>query len=165
MENYYDISIVVAVSLNGVIGNEGKIPWKLKSDLDNFRRLTSGKIVVMGRKTYESIGRPLNKRRNIVLTSNKDYRADGCETAASVMQVLDLIEDNETFVIGGQEVYRQFMPMTSRMYVTTVQCYAGGDTYFSFDPDDWNFQESRLVRAKEGDDLDYNYSIYGRIRK
>ena len=116
------VSLVVAASINNVIGSDGGLPWHLPDDLRHFKRLTTGKPVVMGRRTFESIGRPLPDRRNIVMTRNPDYAATGCEVASSVSEVLDLVGNaDDVMIIGGGQVYRDFLEHANRIYLTRVR--------------------------------------------
>ncbi len=125
------ISLVVAASINNVIGSDGGLPWHLPDDLRHFKQLTTGKPVVMGRKTFESIGRPLPDRRNIVMTRDPDYAARGCDVVASVSAALDLVGDaDEVMIIGGGQVYRDFLAHADRIYLTRVQADLVGDTFF-----------------------------------
>lgn len=126
-----EISLVVAVAANGVIGQGDRLPWHLPADLRHFRTLTLGKPIVMGRRTYLSLGRPLPERCNIVLTRQTAFRAPGCEVVHSVSAVLAAAADaRELMVIGGADVYRQFLPMASRIYLTEVRAEFPGDTHF-----------------------------------
>jgi dihydrofolate reductase len=153
------ISLIVAASINNVIGAKGELPWHLPEDLKRFREITMGKPMIMGRVTYESIGKALPGRTNIVLTRDADYRADGCETATRLDQALALAgETDEVMVIGGAFVYREFLPMADRIYLTRVRAHIDGDALFpELDPDEWT------VTAKEdfpaGDDRDYGFSL------
>jgi dihydrofolate reductase len=131
------IVLVVAVSKNGVIGRDGGLPWKLSSDLKLFRQLTLGKPVIMGRKTWESIGRPLDGRLNIVVTRGAPIAVAGVRTAASLDAALDLARTHaasdgvgEIAVIGGGEIYRQALPQADRVYLTEVDLTIAGDTTF-----------------------------------
>ncbi len=126
---------VVAVSLNGVIGADGDMPWSLPSDLKRFKQITLGKPVVMGRKTFQSIGRPLPGRANIVISRSATYQADGVHVVSSIDQALELAirlaKDTgaeEVCVIGGGEIYRQTLERTSRIYMTRVMAEMAGDT-------------------------------------
>lgn len=128
------ISLIVAHSLNGVIGRDGQIPWHLPTDMAFFRRMTEGNIVIMGRKTYESIGRPLPNRRNIVL-SRQLKSADGVECFSDMAQLeADLArttaDADDIFIIGGQEVYTRFLPQAATIYLTLVDAVVQGDAYF-----------------------------------
>ena len=125
------ISLVVAASKNNVIGRDRGLPWHLPDDLRHFKRLTVGKPVIMGRRTFESIGRPLPDRRNIVMTRDANYAADGCDVVTSVEEALDAAQGaGEVMVIGGGQVYRDFLPHADRLYLTRVQADVEGDTYF-----------------------------------
>ena len=125
------ISLVVAASKNNVIGRDGALPWHLPDDLRHFKRLTTGKPVIMGRRTFESIGRPLPNRHNLVMTRDADYVAEGCDVVTSVSEALDAAAGaGEVMVIGGGQVYRDFLPRADRIYLTRVQADVDGDTHF-----------------------------------
>ncbi len=125
------ISIIVAVSENGIIGSGGTMPWHISEDLRRFKALTLGHAVIMGRKTYESIGQPLAGRQNIVITRNPDLEIEGCTMAPSLDKALELSAgDTERFVIGGGEIFRQALPSADRLYITHVGITADGDTTF-----------------------------------
>lgn len=127
------ISLILARSLNNVIGIDGKLPWKLKDDMELFREHTMGKPVVMGRKTWESIGKPLMGRENIVVTSNPDYPVpQGVLVATSYERALVMARarDREVMIIGGSSLYDQAFPQADRVYCTTVFCEVYGDTKF-----------------------------------
>ena len=142
------VSLVVAASTNNVIGRDRGLPWHLPDDLRHFKRLTVGKPVVMGRRTYESIGRPLPDRQNIVMTRDADYVAEGCDVVTSVDEALDAARGaEEVMVIGGGQVYRDFLPRADRIYLTRVQAEVEGDTYF-FDIDRTRW---RLVSSEHHD--------------
>ena len=121
----------MAASANGVIGRDGTMPWHLPDDLKRFRRLTMGKPVVMGRATYESIGRPLTGRRNIVISRQRQLVLDGCEVVTGPEQALDLVQGaEEVMVIGGGQIYRQFLPRADRIELTRVHLEVEGDVFF-----------------------------------
>ena len=144
------ISYVVAVSRNGVIGREGGLPWHISSDLKRFKEITMGKPVVMGRKTWDSLPRkPLPGRRNIVITRQTDFTAEGAEVVASPAEALALCGDEpEIAVIGGGEVYRLFWPHVDRLYLTEVDLAVEGDTHFpALDPAEWR-EVGREVHPK-----------------
>lgn len=140
-----DLVFVVAVSENGVIGREGDMPWQLSTDLKRFKALTMGRPVVMGRKTFRSIGKPLPGRENIVITRDRDFAADGVHVAASVDAAIALASGfarrdgmAEVAVIGGGEIYRQLMDRADILHVTHVEAVLEGDTRFpDIDPDIW----------------------------
>lgn len=129
------ISHIVAVSENGIIGIDGDLPWSLPEDLKRFKQLTSNRVVIMGRKTHESIGRPLPNRVNIVITRQVDYRSSGCLVAASLKDALKVSEftDDEIFIIGGGEIYKQSMDLVDTIYMTVVNQHiteAENTTYY-----------------------------------
>lgn len=162
------ISFVVAVSRNGVIGREGGLPWHISSDLKRFKEITMGKPVVMGRKTWESLPRkPLPGRRNIVITQQKNYTAEGADVAASPEAALLLVPDApEVAVIGGGEIYRLFWPLVDRLYLTEVDLEVDGDTHFAaVDPAEWQ-EISREVHPRgEKDTASFTLRILDRRRK
>lgn len=127
-------SMIVAVSENGVIGNNGKIPWHIPEDLRWFKRMTVGNTVVMGRKTYESIGKPLPDRRTVVL-SRSGFQADGVIVVSSLSEIHALPPYGETYICGGEQVYRKALPMCDRLYRTFVRRTVDGDAFFPpFEP-------------------------------
>jgi dihydrofolate reductase len=133
------LSLIVAVGRNGVIGHEGRLPWHLPADLKQFKALTFGKPIIMGRGTYESIGRALPGRRNIVVSGRPTFQAAGCEVAESPAAALSLVEqDEEVFCIGGASLYEQLLPFAQRIYLTRVDAEVEGDRYWPEpDPDQW----------------------------
>jgi dihydrofolate reductase len=125
------VSIIAAVASNGVIGRAGGLPWNLPADLRRFRELTVGHTLIMGRKTYQSIGRPLPERRTIVVTRQADFRVPDVLTAASLQAALDLAAgEDEVFICGGGEIYRQTLPLADRIYLTLLHAPYDGDTLF-----------------------------------
>jgi dihydrofolate reductase len=134
------ISLVVAMARNRVIGRDNGLPWRLSEDLKRFKATTLGKHLLMGRKTFESIGKPLPGRRNIVLTRDRDWRAEGVEVVRSVEEALQLAgAAPELAVIGGAEVYRLVLPMTDRIHLTRVEADVAGDTVFpELNPWQWS---------------------------
>ncbi|WP_400190336.1 dihydrofolate reductase [Hymenobacter sp. B81] len=139
------VALVVAVAENGVIGRDNQLPWHLPADLKHFKQLTTGHPIVMGRRTFESIGRPLPGRRNIVVTRQADWQAEGCEVVHSVLGALELARqyDDEVMVIGGAEIYRQALPAADVVYLTEVHFSPEGDAVLPpFTADDWR-EESR----------------------
>ncbi len=128
------ISIIVAMAKNWAIGRGGDLPWHLNADLKHFKDLTTGHTVIVGRKTNESIirrlGKPLPNRRTIVVTRQKDYRIPGCEIVHSPEEALEKINGDEVFVIGGAEIYKLFMPLAAKIYLTSIDRDIEGDVYF-----------------------------------
>lgn len=133
------LCLVVAMARNRVIGRGNSLPWHLPADLTFFKRITLGKPILMGRKTFESIGRPLPQRRNIVITENRHYRAAGCLVVYSLREALAAAEPAlQAMIIGGASLYRQTLPRASRIYLTQVEADIAGDTYFpEFDRTAW----------------------------
>lgn len=157
------ISLIAAVAGNGVIGTDNALPWRLPEDLKRFRSLTLGHPVIMGRKTFESIGRPLPGRRNIVVTRNTDFVAPGCETAGSLKAAIAACSgtSDEIFVIGGAQLYAQALPQAQRLYLTEIQAEFDGDTRFpSFDPDLWRESAREHQRSESG--LEFDFAVYDR---
>jgi dihydrofolate reductase len=153
------VSIIVAASSNNVIGVEGGLPWRLPEDLRKFKEITMGKPMVMGRATFESIGRALPGRKSIVLTRQEDFRADGCDIVATIDEAVTAAGNaEELMIIGGGEIYRQFLRMTDRIYLTRVQAEVEGDTRFpELDMAEWT-----VVTAEEfpaGDEREFGFTI------
>ena len=143
------LALIVAMSKNRVIGRDGDLPWHIPEDLKHFRRNTVGHAIIMGRKTYDSIGRPLPKRRNIVVTRQTGLMIEGCEVVHSLEDALNLAyqQDSEPRIIGGATLYKAALPMTTRLFLTEVDQIVDGDTFFpDFDVDDWS-----EVRSTKGD--------------
>ncbi|MCP1675112.1 dihydrofolate reductase [Natronocella acetinitrilica] len=143
------ISLIAALNRNHVIGRDNALPWHAPADLRHFRQVTMGKPMIMGRRNHESIGRALPGRKNIVLTRDPLYVADGCQVANSVDQALALAEGaDEVMIIGGAEIYALFMPRVDRMYLTWVDNNEAGDTHFPpFDATAWSVIDERQVPA------------------
>ena len=144
------VSLVAAVAQNGVIGRGGELPWRLPEDLRRFKALTLGKPVVMGRKTWESIGRPLPGRRNVVLTRQPGYTADGAQLLPSPQAALSLLRaEAEVMIIGGEAIYRAFLDRAARIYLTEVAAAMAGDARFpAFDRGAWR-ETGREERAAD----------------
>ena len=125
------LSIIVAKSINNVIGVDGDLPWHLSEDLKNFKAITMGKPIIMGRATFESIGRPLPGRRNIIITRQTDYKVDGAEIFLSPESALEAIKDaEEVMIIGGGQIYTALFDQVNRIYITYVEINIDGDTFF-----------------------------------
>ena len=126
-----NIVIIAAVSENNIIGYQGKIPWHIPEDLKRFKELTSGNAVIMGRKTYDSIGKPLPKRTNIVVTRNKNFEAKGISVAHSLEDAIKQSQDfGRAYIIGGQQIYEQAMPLADKLELTLVHKAVQGDSVF-----------------------------------
>ena len=133
------LSIVVAMDEYRLIGKDNKLPWHLPADLAYFKKITTGKSIVMGRKTYDSIGRPLPNRRNIVISRKSKTLITGCEVLSSIDEVLSITKDeDEVMIIGGASLCEQLLPQVSRLYITKIEGKFDGDVYFpEYDESDW----------------------------
>lgn len=158
------ISLVVAASANNVIGVAGGLPWHLATDLRRFKAITMGKPMVMGRATWESIGRALPGRRSIVVTRQGDFSAAGGEIVTSIDAALAATADaDELMVIGGGQIYRQFLPMAQRIYLTTVHAEIAGDTTFpALDEADWQLVESESIPASASQPYALTFKVLDR---
>ena len=144
------VTLVAAVAANGVIGRDGGLPWHLPDDLRHLKRLTRGHVLVMGRRTFDSIGRPLPERTTIVVTRQPDWRAEGVLTAAGVPEALTRAAeiDDQVFVLGGQEIFRLAMPVADAMVISRVDARPEGDTVFP--PVDWSSWEESASEPYDG---------------
>lgn len=150
------ISFIVAMDRNRAIGYQNQLPWHLPADLKYFRQITNYHTILMGRKTYESIGKPLPNRRNVILTQRQDFQVPGCETVHSIEQALHRFAEEDLFVIGGAEVFRLLYPKASQLYVTWIDHEFLADTYFpSFEDDSW--QLTSEVRGEQNEQNPYVY--------
>lgn len=149
------------MSNNRVIGNNNELIWKLSSDLKRFKELTTGHPVVMGRKTYESIGRPLPNRRNIIITRNLEYEVEGCETVSSLEEAL-LLTNNNCFIIGGGEIYKQSLEVADKIYLTLVHKDFEGDTSFPELGKEWATIDTKDFEADEKNEYNYSFIEYDR---
>ncbi len=164
------LSALVAMAQNGVIGRNNAIPWRLPQDLRRFKALTMGHPVIMGRKTYESIGRPLPGRTNIIVTRQNDYGIGGAIVAGSLTEALRLANDieqgrtdenNESFVIGGADIFRDALPLCDRLYITEIRRNYEGDVYFpEFDREEW--REITRERHTDESGLEYHFVVLDR---
>ncbi len=156
------LSIIVAVASNGVIGSENDMPWHISEDLKRFKRLTLGKKIIMGRKTWESLPfKPLKNRENIVLTRSKDFKAEGAVVVHSLADALALLDnEEEAFIIGGGNIYKQALPFTQKLYITEVHSEYEGDTLFpEIDPMLWK-ESSREYFSNSANLPAYSFVIY-----
>lgn len=155
------LAVIAAVAANGVIGAGNRLPWRLASDLKRFRALTSGHTVIMGRKTWESIGRPLPDRQNVVVTRQRAYRAPGADVAPSLDAALALVRlPPPAFCIGGGALYREALPRATTLHLTEIDRAFGGDATFpELDRSAWR-EVAREPRR--GDDFDYSFVTYVR---
>lgn len=164
------VSIIAAVGANGVIGAGNAIPWRLPSDFAHFKRITMGKPLIMGRKTFESIGKPLPGRTNIVITRRGDYRQDGVLVAPSLGAALALAQSkakldavDEVMIGGGGEIYREALPLADRLYITHVDAAPDGDALFPvIDPTIWKVVAELPVERTERDSAEFRVKVYER---
>lgn len=156
------LTLIAAVARNGVIGNDNALPWRLPEDLKRFKELTLGHPIIMGRKTWASLGRPLPGRRNIVISRDPDFKAPGGIVVASLAAALAACADaSEAFVIGGAEIYALALPEAQCLRLTEIDRDFPGDTHFpGFDPAAWRETERKSHRAADG--LDYAFVTYQR---
>ncbi|WP_019601301.1 type 3 dihydrofolate reductase [Teredinibacter turnerae] len=164
------VALVVGVAANGVIGRDNGLPWRLPKDLAYFKRVTMGHPIVMGRKTFDSIGRPLPGRTNIVVTRNPTWQAEGVDVCHSLEDALVLARDVATqtqvkqiMVIGGAEFYRQMLPQADRLYLTEVHADVVGDAYFpEFDRSRWQQLSAERHEADSGNPYAYSFLVLER---
>lgn len=160
------LSSVVAASTNNVIGKDNKLIWRLPNDMKFFKNTTWGMPVVMGRKSFESLGKPLAGRTNIVITRKKDWSAEGAKTVSSLDEAMLAAADadaKEAFIIGGGEIYKQTMPLIHRIYLTRVHAVLEGDTYFPvIDENEWNLLSQLDFKADDKHAYDYCFQVWQR---
>ena len=157
------ISIIVAVARNWAIGKDNQLLWHISKDLKRFKKLTEGHNVIMGKKTYESLPfRPLKNRTNIVISDNPDDRFEGCITVYSINEALQYCnEKEESYIIGGGSVYRQFLPHADKLYLTVVEKDFDADTFFpELDLTQWKLLEREDHGPDEESDFSYSFRIY-----
>lgn len=163
------LAIVVAKAENGVIGKDNALPWHLPEDLKYFKRVTMGRPIVMGRLTFESIGRPLPGRANIVITRQTDWQADGVQVAHSLEQAVVLAEKSErpdewVMIIGGANLYEQALPSCNRLYLTQVHAEVDGDAFFpSLVDSEWKETDRESHQSDEKNPYDYSFLTLDRI--
>ena len=158
------LSMIAAVSSNGVIGAGNRLPWKLPADLRRFKRLTMGHYLLMGRKTFESIGRPLPGRTTVVITHRQDYAPSGVLVAHTMEEALEFVRaDDEAFVAGGAQIYQSLFPRAERLYLTRIEKEFEGDVHFP-DPqwDEWELVEREEGPPDEETPLPYAFLTYRR---
>lgn len=161
------LSAIVAMSDNRVIGDKNQLPWHLPADLKYFKNLTSGHPILMGRKTYESIGRPLPNRTNIILTRNAEFTAPGCLVVTTIEEAMECAREaqsDEIFIIGGAEVYKQLLPHIERIYLTIVHDQFDGDAFFpELDEDQWQEVSRQNHDADENNEFDFSFVVLDRV--
>lgn len=162
-----DVSLIVAVSENDVIGLPGRmLPWRLTGDLRHFRELTTGHPIIMGRKTYATIGRPLPNRENIIVSRNPDFKAPGIHVVASLDVALKMaksLDKKEIFIGGGGSLYEQAMPIATKLYLTRVHADVSGSVYFHMNKSDWTLLASEDHRADGENEHAFTWEVYKRL--
>ncbi len=160
------ISAIVAKTRNNVIGKDNKMPWHISDDLKYFKKITTGHIIILGRKNYESIGKPLPNRVNIVLTRNELFNCPGCIRLGTIEQALKFAYDqneDEVFIVGGGQIYEQSREYWDRIYVTEIDTELEGDVFFpSLDKNEWNLISHKCHPKSEKNEYDFCFDIYER---
>lgn len=161
------LSIIVAKAKNNIIGKDNKLLWKLPADLQRFKELTTGHIIIMGRKTFESLGRVLPNRKHIVFTQNPDFKVndENVQVVHSMLEIQEYIEsEEECFVIGGAMIYNLLMPYVNKMYITQIDKDFEGDAFFPrIDETNWKEIEREKGIKDENNNLDYEFITYEKI--
>jgi dihydrofolate reductase len=160
------VSLIAAMDNRRGIGIENRLPWRLSADLKRFRELTMGHHIVVGRKTFESIGKPLPGRQMIVVTRDREFQAAGCDVCNSLAEAIDLASsrgEEEAFIIGGAQIYEQALPLADRFYLTLVDAIVEADTFFpAFDPQDWSERETVFHPADEKNQFPFTFKFLER---
>lgn len=162
-----DISIIVAVAENGVIGNDNQLLWRLSEDLKLFKKRTSHHAVIMGRKTYDSIGKPLPNRLNIVISRSKDLKIEGCTVANSLQDAIEIAKNEsdkeEVFIIGGEKIYNLAENLATKLYLTKVDASLDGDAFFNLKPyENWKLLSSLSYQKDEKNE--YKFEVLEMVR-
>ena len=159
------VTLIAAAALNGVIGIQNRLPWKLPADMAHFVEHTRGKPVLMGRKTFESLGKPLKNRLNVILSRSMDEAPEGCVLVRSLEEALARYGNEELMVIGGEEVYRQVLPYADRVLLTEIGAEFAGDAHFpKLDPAEWRLVSRREGVVDEKNTLPHAFLEFVRIR-
>lgn len=160
------ISFIVAVDENNLIGKDNQLPWHLPSDMKYFKNQTWGMTVIMGRKSLESLGKPLQGRQNIVVTRNKDWKPEGAQVAHSIEEAIELAKKTgvkEIFILGGAQVFKESLPLADRIYLTRIHHKFEGDAYFpEFSTDDWKLVKSNFRNADEKNLYSHTFEVWER---
>ncbi len=160
------VSLILAVSDNHVIGKDNKLPWRLPADMKHFVSLTKGNVVIMGRKTFDSLKKPLTERVNIVITRKMDFKAEGiiiCSSLEDALKKGKEFSEKEIFIIGGSEIYRQSLDLADRIYLTRIHHHFDGDTYFQeIDPTKWKVVSEEAHDTDEKNPYPYSFITYAK---
>lgn len=154
------IGLIVARSKNNVIGKNGEIPWKIKGEQKQFRELTTGNVVVMGRKSYEEIGHPLPNRKNVIVSTSKNFTGENLVTVGSLQEAIEVAGDGDIYISGGYGLFKEALPLVDKMYITEVDTFIeDGDVFFpEFAPDEFDM----TVGETGGEDIKYTRTVYTR---
>lgn len=162
------ITIIAAATENRVIGKNNELPWKLPKDLARFKKITTGHPIIVGRKTFESFGgKPLPNRKNIIISRNPEYKVDGADVVHSLQDAISICNgEQEVFICGGAEIYRQAIPIAHRMHLTIIHADIKGDTYFpGYDSDEWREVEFIELAADNKHAHSFSWLILERIKR
>lgn len=154
------IALIVAFAKNQVIGSNGCIPWRIKGEQKRFKELTTNNVVIMGRRSYEEIGKPLPNRTTIVISNTKNFDEENCITAKTLTQAIELAGTKDIYISGGARLYEEALPLVEKMYITEIECDIEGDTYFPA------FEESQFtkeINERYEGEIPYTYVTYTRI--
>jgi len=158
------IAMIAAVAENHVIGKDNQLLWKLSADMKLFRTYTTGHHVIMGRKTFDSLGKPLPNRSNVIVTRQMDYMVEGAAPCTSLAEAIDIAEDGEeteVFIIGGAEIYRLGMYMADTLYISHVHASFEGDAFFpQIDPSIWELKDKTAYQKDEKNQYDFDFCVY-----
>ena len=157
------VNIIAAISNNGVIGKDNKLPWHLPADLKHFKELTTGHTVVMGRKTFESIGKPLPSRTNVVLTRDRSFKHDGVLVTHDFSAIHKI--KGEVFIIGGSAIYELFINEADRLYITRIHATIHGDTHFPYIPNHFELRSYKYRKSDDKNIYDIDFCVYDKFQK
>ncbi len=152
------IIIIAALDKNGLIGNKGSLPWHFSEDLEHFKKTTSGNFVIMGKKTFQSIGKPLPNREIIVLSRSSDFKPQGVRVAGSIKEALSMAKE-KVFIAGGASIYKQFLSKADKMILTVIDKEFEGDKYFP----DFNTSNWKLIKEKKGENKLLTFKTYKKV--
>lgn len=154
------LGLIVAVAHNNVIGNKGSIPWRIKGEQRRFKELTTGNIVIMGRRSFQEIGHPLPNRKTILISNTFTYEDENCTTVGSLTEALKLAGDKTAYIAGGARLYEEALAYADKLYITRVELEVEGDTYFpAFNEDEFKLSSEEHIDGE----IPYTYCIYDRI--
>jgi dihydrofolate reductase len=160
------VSMIVAAAENGTIGKDGDMPWRLPADLKNFKRITLGHTIIMGRKTWDSINRVLPGRQTVIVTRQVGYRVDGAIVVGSLEEALTATDDVSPFVVGGAEIYRLALPLVQKIYLTQVHAEIKGDTFLpEIDFSQWKKLESTRYSADAKNSHDFSFVVWEKTHR